>query len=198
MEKKFYAYFVPDGASGVTSDWSKCEKFVKGKSNVKYKSFRTREEAEEWLRRGADYGAKKDFEPGVYFDAGTGRGKGVEVSVTDEKGEDLLRLVLSEKKINKFGKYTLGGGATNNYGELLAMKFALEIAAKKKVEKIFGDSRVVINFWSKGFVKEEEISEGTLNLVDKVALLRKKFEDRGGVVIFIEGRDNPADLGFHK
>lgn len=197
MEKKFYAYFVPNERSGITDKWEECEKFVKGKSNAKYKSFKTRSEAEEWLTHGAEYDFK-NLEPGIYFDAGTGRGKGVEVSVTDERGEDLLGLVLPKNKINRFGKYRIREESTNNYGELLGLKFALVIADKKGFKKIFGDSRVVINFWSRGFVKEQEVTDKTLSLIDEVVVLRSEFGKKGGAVICIGGRDNPADLGFHR
>ena len=197
MKKKYYAYFIPKTkAKGITEDWKDCEKFVKGVENARFKSFKTKKEAEEWLTSGADYNSK-NIEPGVYFDAGTGRGEGVEVSVTDETGKNLLSETLQKKQINKFGKYKLEEGLTNNYGELLACKFALEIAIKNGIKKVFGDSKLVINYWSKGYVKEEEVVEGTIDLIDEVKLLRDKFEDKEGVIIYIEGRDNPADLGFH-
>ena len=37
------------------------------------------------------------LEPGIYFDAGTGRGAGVEISVTDEQGKNLLHKALAQK-----------------------------------------------------------------------------------------------------
>jgi len=199
MKNKYYAYHIPSiNESGILNSWEECEKKVSGRANAAYKSFKTRKEAEQWLEAGADYSFKKDFEPGIYFDAGTGRGMGVEASVTDEKGENLLSKILSHDELNEFGKLVLGNDVTNNYGELLAMKFALKLAIKKKVKKIFGDSRLVINHWSKGFVKIENVSRGTLELIDEVFDLRKKFEDSGGAVIHVAGEDNPADLGFHK
>jgi ribonuclease HI len=198
MRNKYYAYRLPSGESGIVDNWKDCEKKVSGKPNAKFKGFPVKKEAEEWLGAGADYSVKKDLEPGIYFDAGTGRGKGVEASVTDEKGKNLLSEDLTGKKLNEFGKLVLENGFTNNYGELLAMKFALELAKKKKVKKIFGDSKLAINYWSKGFVKIENINQETLELIDEVFSLREKFEKSGGAVIHISGRDNPADLGFHK
>jgi len=213
MKNKYYAYRLPSGESGIVDNWKDCEKKVSGKPNTRFKGFPTKKEAEEWLGAGADYSVKKNLEPGIYFDAGTGRGKGVEVSVTDEKGKNLLSEKLAGKKLNQFGKLVLGSEFTNNYGELLAMKFALELAINSdalkgrsldrkrrgnKIKKIFGDSKLVINFWSKGFVKVENINEETLELIDKIFALREKFEKSGGAVIHVSGRDNPADLGFHK
>ncbi len=83
--KKYYAYFVPGGARGITDDWTKCERAVKGKPGARYKSFDAKAGAEAWLAAGAMYEAKQKpkLDPGIYFDAGTGRGAGVEISVPD-------------------------------------------------------------------------------------------------------------------
>ncbi|MCX6702532.1 MAG: hypothetical protein NTW60_01525 [Candidatus Wolfebacteria bacterium] len=106
--------------------------------------------------------------------------------------------ILPGNEINEFGKLTLPKGMTNNYGELLACKYALEIALKNGAEKIFGDSKLVINYWSKAYVKETEVTMETLDLIDSVKLLRDEFEEKGGALIHVDGRDNPADLGFHR
>lgn len=198
-EKKFYAYHVPrTGKHGIAESWDECQKIVFGEENARFKGFKSRAEAEEWLRAGADYAHKKEMPKGVYFDAGTGRGMGVEVSVTDENGKSLLHLIISKKDINKFGKHLLGAEATNNFGELLACRFALEIAAKKKIKKIFGDSRLVIDFWSKGYMNMKDMAPETIELAYIVSSLRKDFERRGGRIEYVSGDDNPADLGFHK
>jgi len=137
--------------------------------------------------------------PGVYFDAGTGRGNGVEISVTDEKGKNLLHKVVAEKKLNAFGKHLVArGSATNNYGELLALKYALQIAKKERQKKIFGDSKLVIEYWSRWRIKKRELSAETVSLAEEVAELRAAFEVQGGVVQRISGDHNPADLGFHR
>lgn len=199
MRNKYYAYFVPrTGESGVVDNWKDCEKMVKGETGARFKGFSDKKEAQEWLGKGASYDLKKELESGIYFDAGTGRGKGVEVSVVDESGNNLLDNVLAKKELNEFGKHLLKNGETNNYGELLACKFALEIAVKKKAKKVFGDSKLVINYWSKGFVKEENFSPEFFELIDLIMDLRKKFEKGGGAIIYISGKDNPADLGFHR
>lgn len=199
MKNKYYAYFIPrTGERGITNNWKDCEKIVKGETGARFKGFSEKKEAEDWLGKGASYDIKKELEPGIYFDAGTGRGKGVEVSVVDENSNNLLGNVLPKKELNEFGKHLLKGGETNNYGELLACKFALEIAVKKKVKKVFGDSKLVINYWSKGVVKEENFSREFFELIDSVMDLRKKFEKKGGAIIHLPGKDNPADLGFHR
>jgi len=209
MKTKFYAYFVPGRAggkpvTGVVDNWKDCERIVSGKFGARFKAFESRGEAEEWLARGANYEARpplsaRKLEPGIYFDAGTGRGKGVEVSVTDEAGKNLLHKVVSKSELNQFGKHLVADrGATNNYGELLALRYALEIARKMKVKKIFGDSRLVIDYWSKWRMKRNELPEETVELANDVAEQREAFESRGGTIERISGGHNPADLGFHR
>jgi ribonuclease HI len=197
--KKYYAYRLPDGRKGIADNWPLCEKLVSGKRDARYRGFKSYEEAEEWLHGGARYEVriKPKLEKGIYFDAGTGRGNGVEVSVTDEEGKDVLHEVLPKTKINKFGKHTVRGAATNNYGELLACLYALQAARKRKVKKVFGDSALVVNFWSRGIMKEKALPQKTRLLVRGVAAAREQFEMHGGTVGHISGDWNPADLGFH-
>src|SRR3989344_2463500 len=195
---KYYAYFFSENRNGICESWKECEKIVSGKQ-ARFRSFKTREAAEQWLKTGAVYEirVKKELEPGIYFDAGTGRGNGVEISVTNEKGGNLLHKVMPRKKVNRFGKHLLDSDKTNNYGELLACKYALQFALKNQIKKIFGDSKLVIDYWSQGLVRKKFVSAETIKLVTAVAKLRKKFEVAGGVVGRISGDDNQADLGFH-
>lgn len=200
-KKKYYGYFVPSGnRRGVLDNWNACEKIVSGKVGARYRAFDLREDAERWLVRGAVYEEKAAprLKRGIYFDAGTGRGHGVEISVTDEKGKNLLHNAISKKELNPFGKHLLKDrAATNNYGELLALKYALTIAHKAKVKKIFGDSKLVVDYWSRWRMKRKELPEETVALANEVAKLREKYEKAGGTVERISGAHNPADLGFH-
>lgn len=199
-KKKFYAYFIPaEKKKGIAENWAACERIVSGRVGARYKSFSAKAEAEEWLRLGASYGVKKTKKllPGIYFDAGTGRGEGVEISVTDEKGKNILHKALSKKYLNKFGKHLVGKNATNNYGELLACKYALRLAIKEGIKKVFGDSSLVIDYWTKWRVKKN-VAEETFILAREAAELRRDFEKNGGKVMRISGNDNPADLGFHR
>lgn len=207
-KKKFYAYFVPGGVvkTGIADSWAVCEKFVSGKTGARFKAFESKSDAEAWLKNGAAYEAKATkprpkLERGIYFDAGTGRGDGVEISVTDEKGKNLLHKALGAKKLNKFGKHLVRGGddeATNNYGELLALRYALEIARATRVKHVFGDSKLVIEFWSQWRIKRKDLPEGTVALADDVSRAREGFEKKGGTIGRISGDFNPADLGFHR
>jgi ribonuclease H-related protein len=226
-KNKYYAYLVPASAvvhadvagsrpgtagarpkTGVTDSWAVCEKIVSGKVGARFKAFENRTDAETWLAHGAMYVAnparpRPKLERGVYFDAGTGRGAGVEISVTDEKGKNLLHKALSRAELNRFGKYLVGGlngseSATNNYGELLALRYAIEIARTEKIKKVFGDSKLVIEFWSQWRIKRKDLPEETVALADEVSGLRQAFEKEGGTVERISGDHNPADLGFHR
>lgn len=201
-QKKYYAYLLPNkNRSGILEDWKECEKIVSGKE-ARYRGFASREEAENWLKNGANYEIKpskpyKKLGEGIYFDSGTGRNQKVEVSVTDENGKDLLDKIRPKIKLNKFGKHP-APKATNNYGELLGCKYALQISLKEKKCKVFGDSQLVIKYWSKGFINKKEMPKTTIKLADETAKLRRKFEENGGTIEFIEGGCNPADLGFHR
>lgn len=183
---------------GVTERWEECEDIIHGETDARFKGFKKEEEARAWLDAGADYTVKKALEPGIYFDAGTGRGQGVEISVTDEKGRDFLEKVLVRRYINRFGKHVIRRKVSNNYGELLACKYALEIALMEHGNRVFGDSKLILEYWSKGFVNKKEVSAETLKLIGEVKQLRRAFELKGGNMVYVSGDDNPADLGFHK
>jgi len=200
-KRKYYAYLVPpqrdparggiNGKKGVTDNWPECQGIVAGVNGAKFKSFESEEAAEAWLDAGADYKIKNiAIEDGIYFDAGTGAGIGVEIQVAEKTGKSLL-------------KENLGHDVTNNFGELTACKKALEIAITRLrqgsgvAKKVFGDSKLVVEYWSKGHIKYE-VGEETVNLAQEVKILRKEFEKLGGKIILISGGANPADLGFHK
>lgn len=199
----FYAYLIPStGEKGIKNSWVDCKKKVEGVVGARYKGFTAKEDAQEWLGQGAAYEVKskkkKNLHKGIYFDAGTGYGRGVEISVTDEKGNDLLREVIPSRGINHRGKHWIfNKKTTNNFGELLACKYALQIAKKHKVKNIFGDSKLVIDYWSLGKIKKD-MNEITKELAYETAKLRKGFEKSGGMIKHISGGDNPADLGFHR
>jgi viroplasmin and RNaseH domain-containing protein len=199
-KNNYYAYFIEsENTKGITDNWNSCSDFVAGKK-ARYKGFRTEQEAKEWLTGGAKYNyvtEKPELKPGIYFDAGTGRGIGVEVKVTDHNGTNLLDKVISAEKINEWGNYTIKN-VTNNFGELFGCFLALTLALETNIKHIFGDSKLVIDYWSKGFIKRENLPADTTQLADKVAKLRRDFEKKGGSIEHVSGDINPADLGFHR
>jgi ribonuclease HI len=195
-KKKYYAYSMGK-EQGITDNWPECQDIVARAANAKYKGFETREEAERWLSAGADYKIKHIAEDrGIYFDAGTGAGNGVEINVSDARGNGLLWNILPEKELNEKGHYPVPG-ATNNFGELLACKYALQIAMQSNIQKVFGDSALILDYWSKGYIKKD-MNEETRETAAQVKKLRWQFEQNGGHLLKISGGSNPADLGFHR
>lgn len=134
----------------------------------------------------------------IYFDAGTGRGNGVEVRLTDFDGNSLLYKIMNEKNINEFGNYYVADTRTNNFGELVGIYTAFVYAKKYGAKIICGDSSLVIEYWTKGRYNSSNLESDTVELIKKTALMRNEFEKRGGTVKKISGDVNPADLGFHK
>lgn len=198
-----YAYFLEnENIKKIVDTWKECQDATKGK-NARFKKFETIEEAQKWLDNGAIYVPKsKDLsslsKDAIYFDSGTGRKGIVEVKVSDFFGDSILPLILPKDKINSYGNYFLNKNRTNNFGELTALFIALKYAIKYNVKKICGDSKLIIDFWSKSRYNKDDLDDDTIELIEKVSNLREKFEENGGEIFHISGDINPADLGFHK
>ncbi|MBC2855915.1 MAG: ribonuclease H family protein [Cetobacterium sp.] len=206
MSNKYYAYILEnENTTEIVTTWELCKNRIAGKK-ARYKSFKTEKEAKEWLNNGGIYEdkvAKKklmklNLQEGIYFDAGTGRGIGVEVRVTDITGKSLLPEFMPPHLVNPHENYSAPTGSTNNYGELIGLYLAIDISLKKNIYKIFGDSNLVIQYWSKGLFNKNNLNEKTISLIEKVSEKRKIFEKLGGSIEHVSGDINPADLGFHK
>lgn len=199
----WYAYYITDENKGILKEWEEVSEIIKGTS-ARYKKFKTKKEAKEWLDAGALYETKVEKieisldKSGIYFDSGTGRNGTPEIKVTNYKGDSLLMFVLPEEKISEFGTYFLNSNRTNNFGELTAIYAALKYALEYDLLNIYGDSQLVIDYWSKGKFNSTELEKDTISLINKVVKLREEFEKKGGTISFISGDYNPADLGFHK
>ncbi len=188
---KYYA-FESGSERGIVTSWEACKNKVEGVSGARHKAFLSEDAAKDWL---GTQRTEKVAAGGVFFDAGTGRGKGVEVNVTDEFGKPMLSIIIKKSTLTPHKTLVLKG-KTNNFGELTGLLFALLIAKKKKLLHIYGDSRLIIDYWSKGVVRVYD--EATKKLSIEVTALRKEFEEGGGAVMYIPGSSNPADLGFHR
>lgn len=204
---KYYAfYFIDEKKSGITTSWEECQEKCKNKKS-RYKSFKTKNEAEIWLENGAEYTSKKESlekleseqidKKAIYFDAGTGRGIGVEVRITDSKKNPLFDMIVDKKLINEYGNFVLTDDKTNNYGELTGLYAALKFAKKYNIKKIAGDSKLVIDYWSKG-IYNDNLDKDTINLILRVKKMCEEYIKNGGEIVKISGDINPADLGFHK
>ncbi|MBI5501642.1 MAG: ribonuclease H family protein [Deltaproteobacteria bacterium] len=205
---KWYAWIV-DGERGVCSTWPECERVVRGR-RARFRAFDDRAAAERWLAEGApqrdrsrDKQEALDALPdrAVFFDSGTGPGRGVEVNVTDRDGVPLAHLAAPEEgELSPQGTVVLGRKRTNNYGELYGCLLALRAAGKLGSRHIFGDSRLVLEFWSLGRVAaEKRASDPALAaLSSRVRAARAAFERNGGSLAHVPGGINPADLGHHR
>ena len=214
-KNKFYGYYIIDTKeSGVLDSWELCKKKVQG-SKSRYKGFSTYNEAKAWIEEGAKYEEnpkrreelqkkrveneknKAKLPEAVNFDAGTGRGIGVEARVTDLRGSSYIYDYFPTR-VNEHGNINLGKDKTNNYGELVGLYCALEIAEKEKIYEIYGDSNLILFYWSKGRYSKDSLPEKTVELIEIVTKKRREFESKGGKVDYVSGDINPADLGFHK
>lgn len=206
-KNSFYAY-TQEGRSGIVRNWEECEAKVRGRS-ARYKGFPSFAEAKAWLASGATYpdkaAAKRKErealpENGVFVDAGTGAGLGVEVKVTDREGFSLLDQCLPPKRITPRGTSLLEPGRTNNYGELLALLLGIRIAKKLGAKSVYSDSALVLDFWSLGHVtaKKRQEDPELYVLATKTFAERLEFERAGGRCLKISGGINPADLGYHR
>ncbi len=204
---KFYAWYC-NGDQGIELSWADCRAIVSGR-NARYRGFSTRQEAIDWLEGGAVYGKKKvkkqaalsDYpKDAIFFDAGTGRGRGTEVNVTDRKGVPIVHLAKPKFPLTEFGTVLLPKGKTNNFGELLGCFYALRIANANQIKAIYGDSDLVISYWSKNWVSAEKRSTDPdlALLAEWTAKELRTFNANGGSLKHIPGRINPADLGFHR
>lgn len=199
-----YAIFlVEELKSLIVFDLEMQKNFTKDRANIT-RIFDTVNEADRWLRN-MEQNYIIDMknllkEDTIFFDVGTGRGIGAEVCVSDYMGNPIIEK-LSEYKnsLNGYGNYNLGKINNIMYGELFGLYLALLISKENnKYKKIAGDNLGVINNWSKGEKISSKISFEEKELIDKVVLLRKEFEENGGEILYINGSINPADLGFHK
>ncbi|WKC79282.1 viroplasmin family protein [Borreliella turdi] len=197
---KYYACILIDSNEKIIfKSWEECKNTIKGKNN-KIKSFKTIEQAQNWLFYNGNEDKIHHHPIGIYFDSGTGRGKGVEIRVVNEKRIPILDKILDKSLINEYGNHYVKDfqGISNNFGELLALYTALKIALKENVTNIFGDSKLIIDYWSKGIYNGKKLKQITIDLIKKTVKLRKKFEEQGGKISLISGNENIADLGFHK
>lgn len=206
-KKSFYAYSV-EGRTGIVRSWAECEAKVHGKA-ARYQGFSSFEEAKKWLEAGAPYRDKASSRKeeraslpasGIFVDAGTGAGLGVEVNVTDREGVPLLHLCIQEKHLTPRGTCLLQPGRTNNYGELIALLLGIRIARRLGSRNVYSDSALVLDFWSKGHVtaKKQQQDPDLYALARKAAKERRDYELVGGRCLKIAGGINPSDLGYHR
>ncbi len=73
------------------------------------------------------------------------------------------------------------------------LKFCVWICSFAIIKAIYGDSNLVIKYWSQGNCKSDD--DLTKKLSNTVTKIKNNFN---GSINHISGDINPADLGFHK
>ncbi len=206
--RKVYAYHT-ETEDGIADSWDECERIVRGR-RARYRGFDDHGAAQRWLDAGAWYEDRETEkrealraypEDSVFFDSGTGPGRGTEIRVTDRSGITIVHLAEHEEgRLVPEGNIVLGHSRTNNYGELLACLLGIQAAVKLGSKHVYGDSKLVLDYWSKGRVSKEKRADDPdlASLAAETKRARSRFEKDGGTLGRISGGLNPADLGFHR
>jgi hypothetical protein len=83
-----------------------------------------------------------------------------------------------------------------NYAETVALYLGLIVAIANKSLRVYTDS-VTANAWSCNRIGATIKDPVKMFIISQTIKLRADFEKIGGKVIKIEGKDNPADFGYH-
>ncbi len=149
MAKKKY-YVVWEGAqTGIFDSWNECKLAIAGYPGAKYKSFKTKEAAEEALYEGAreHIGKDKKEKPSISEEE---RKKivwdsiSVDAACSGNPGKMEYRGVDTKTKAEIFRQGPFVGG-TNNVGEFLALVHVLALLKKAgKNTPVYSDSRTAM------------------------------------------------------
>lgn len=151
-KKKWYV--VWEGRKpGIYSSWADCEAQVKGLGGAKYKSFASKESAENAYRdHHSEHYGKKKVEPLLTKEQLAKVGKPIMISIAvdgagnNQKGTVEYRGVFTETETEVFRAGPFQDG-TNNLVEFLALVHALAWCKKNKIEyPIYSDSRTAISW----------------------------------------------------
>lgn len=157
MAKKKKYYVVWEGVTpGIYENWNDCNLQIKGFPGAKYKSFKTKLEAEEAYAshfsesintssKKQDKPVKEDFHDEIIWDS-----LSVDAACSGNPGKLEYRGVNTENKDEYFRQGPFQGG-TNNVGEFLALVHGLaylkQIGDSKSI--IYSDSRIAIGWVAK-------------------------------------------------
>lgn len=165
MAKNSKFYVVWRGIKpGVYSSWNECEKQVKGFDGARFKSFKTREEAENALESGPEKiqrmsaierNRNKSNPP-------SGSTIAVDAACSGNPGKMEYRGVFTETNTELFRSKVFEEG-TNNIGEFLAIVHCLAWQQKKRINfPIYSDSQNAIN-WVKAGKARTKLFRSTKN-----------------------------------
>lgn len=155
MAKKTKYYVVWQGNNpGVYDSWDECLLQVKGYPNALYRSFSSREEAEEAYAHGytpVEKPGRRDVTHGDLEDEVVWNSICVDAACSGNPGLMEYRGVDTRTGLELFHVGPLQDG-TNNIGEFLALVHALAYLKRKGDEEtvIYSDSRIAIGWVKKG------------------------------------------------
>lgn len=145
----------------------------------------------------------------LYVDGGHNRQTGDEAwaCVVDETGRDMIRewtLLLTDMQLKRVtlpvgdrtvavSNFTDVTSQQNNGAELLSMLIALRISQHATVGSICSDSKLLVDYWSRGHANSVKDAK-KLAYIQECGRLRRLYT---GEVKKISGASNPADLGYH-
>ena len=157
---KFYA--VKKGRkTGIFTTWAECQKQVSGFPKAEFKSFISKQEADNWLKeiKSSNENRRKSYSVIVYTDGGSrnhGNKKGVHVKKNDKAAWAYLIKYQGSIISDTDGEY----GSTNNRMEIMALKKALLDLKQRELqnEKILVvlDSKYVLDAITKRWLQSWE------------------------------------------
>ncbi len=161
-------------------------------------------------------GAQKLDPSRIYVDGGHNRQTGDEAwaCVVDSLGQDLVEVHQKQfldlqlrdvqlpvgRRFVAVSKFKDVVSQQNNGAELLAMVMALRIAENNPgIATVCSDSHLIVEFWSRKLGHSQRLSMDPrkVQYIDELIYRASKFRLRGGQLVQIPGKGNPADLGYH-
>jgi ribonuclease HI len=207
--KKYYAV-LKGRKTGIFTTWDDCKKQVEGFSNAIYKSFKTKEEAEEFLgiqRQGVlelvyEDSKKQESNPIIiYSDNLIIESICVDASCKGNPGDVEYRGVETKTRNEIFRLGTMANG-TNNLGEFLAIVHGLAYLKKNDREiPVYSDSETGILWVKNKHVKTKLIrstdNEEIFRLVDRALIWLNNNNYNNPIFKWdtVQWGEIPADFG---
>ncbi len=208
MAKKQKYYVVWDGVNpGIYDSWTDCQAQIKGYPNAKYKSFPSKEIAEEAFY-GSDYEdnirsqQRRVIDPVLFYDEIEKDSMAVDAACSGNPGIMEYRGVWTVDRVELF-KMGPFKNSTNNIGEFLALVHALAFLKKlgKTKTTIYSDSRTGISWVRNKKVKTQlqknKANKDSFELIDRGIKWLKGSKYENPIVKWDTERwgEIPADFG---
>jgi len=205
-KKKFYV--VWEGRKrGIYTTWKECQEQIEGIKGARYKSFKTKENAEKAFKGNyEDYIGKTVFETELTKEQLKAIGNPILNSIAvdgacNNKGVSEYKGVYTDTETQLFIQGPYKGGS-NNIVEFLALVHALAYCKKHKLTlPIYSDSRIAINWVQKKYfntsIKRTKDNKKVFELMDR-ALNWLKINKYNNKILKWETKawgEIPADFG---